>query len=292
MVGDASWVEQVWSAARGSPHFPGWAWFQLAAVIAGGAIVARVTGRDRRLLLAFVVGVLLAGPGAIALGSGAAWVTWWTHGRSGPLPALEIAGFGAIAGLVCGYVLVARATGVARERALDALAPALGAMIAFSRLGCFFAGCDFGAPASVPWALRYPVMTPAFREQLDAGLIGASSLHTLPVHPTQLYEVCVGIVVLVVALSWRAPRREGDRFAVALLLYAAGRFAVDFARGDLPRGGALGLTTTQGFALTVAGMLLAWRAGAYAKSDASAEPAERPLGVDGERVETARGGEE
>lgn len=254
----APFVENVWTAAHAAARFPRWEHFQVVAVVLGGALLVREGGR--RFLAPYLAGIVLAIVGAVALGTGAGLAGWIAGGRSGPAPDVELAGFGAIAGLTLGYVLVSRLRGMAAAPALDALAPSIGAMLAVARLGCFFAGCDFGAPSHVPWALRYPVMTPALRAQIDRGFVASSGTHTLPVHPTQLYEASIGVIVLVVALAWRAPRRAGGRFAVALLLYAAGRFVVDHFRGDLAHGGSLGLTTTQGLAIALAGLIVAWRA--------------------------------
>lgn len=249
-------LEHVWWAAHRATWFPGWFWFQVVAMVVGALLVAR---RDERLVLPYVTGVALAATCAIALGCGAEWLAWLSGGGRGPLPEIEIAGFGAIGGLVFGDVLVARARGFSARRALDVLAAPIGAMIAIARTGCFFAGCDFGKPTHAPWGLAYPTWTPAFRAQFDAGLIDATATRTLPVHPTQLYEVALGLVILVAALVTRAPRRAGDRFTAAMLTYAAGRLGIDVFRGDLAHGGALGLTATQALALATTGAVIAWR---------------------------------
>jgi hypothetical protein len=250
MADGAFWLESVWGAAHAASWFPGWFFFQAVAVALGALCLARAR-EGRPLLVPFFVGTVLAAFGAVALGSSDNYATWVTPGRGRPFPELEVAGFGAIAGLVLGVASMARVRGLSPARALDVLAPSFGVMIAMARLGCFFAGCDFGAPSNVSWALRYPVMTPAFRAQLDAGLVSAGAVHTLPVHPTQLYEACLGIAVLLVAHAWRSPRRSGDRFAAAVGIYALGRVLVDVFRGDLPHGGAFGLTTTQGLAVAL-----------------------------------------
>ena len=254
-----SLVESVWAFAHAASWFPGWVVFQIAAVLLGGALVLREGGH--RLVVPYALGVLLAALGAVALGNGGEWARWLSGPRTGPLPEVEIAGFGALFGLLVGHVAGARTRRVSMARALDALAPSIGIMIAVARVGCFFAGCDFGRPTRVPWALSYPAMTPAFRAQLDAGLVHATASQTLPVHPTQLYEASIGLVVLAATLRMRAPRREGDRFVLAALLYAAGRIVVDVFRGDLARAGTFGLTVTQGLALALIGAVIAWALG-------------------------------
>ena len=239
-------LEQVWWAAHRASSFPGWIWFQAFAIVLGAGLVTR---RDGRLLLPFAAGVALAATGATVLGCGTEWLAWMRSG--GPRPEIEIAGFGAIGGLVLGHVVVARARRHSGRRALDALAAPL------------------GRPSHVAWGLAYPTWTPAFRAQLDAGLIEASATRTLPVHPTQLYEVGLGLAILLAALTSGRPRRAGDRFAAAALTYAAGRMAIDVFRGDLTRSGALGLTAKQALALTMTGAVIAWRFSATSSSSLS-----------------------
>jgi len=259
-----SLVERIWWTAHATSWAPRWELFQLLAIVAGAVVVARA--RDVTLLRAFACGVVSATVGAAALGSGGAWATYLGSGARGPSPELEVAGFGAIGGLVVGYVIAARLGGSRKRNAwvaLDVVAPAIGAMIVLARLGCFFAGCDFGTPSTAPWALRYPAHTPAFRAQLDAGLLGTTDVHTLPVHPTQLYEAMAGVAVIAVTVMW--PRRitatlRGARFGAAIVTYAVARFAIDIVRGDLARG-AFGLTTTQWLSLAmVTTVSVAWSA--------------------------------
>lgn len=223
-------LERVWSVGHQVP----WWCFQLVA-IAVGALVAQ---RPRP----FAVGVVLAALGAVLVANGAESARFILHG--GAPPELEVAGFGALAGLIAGYFVVTRG------REGGALARAVGPMLAVARLGCFFAGCDFGAPAAVPWALRYPHWTPAFAAQLDARLIEASAPMTRAVHPTPLYESMLGVALFFVA-------RRRPSLSLVVSLYAAGRFAIDFCRGDQGRG-AWGLTTSQLIALGALGLVLAW----------------------------------
>lgn len=258
-----SLVERIWAGAHAASWFPSWTLFQIAAVVLGGLLVLREGGH--RLVAPYALGVVFAVFGGVALGSGGAWLAWASGPRTAALPELEIAGFGALSGLIAGHVIGARGRRVTTARALDVLAPSIGIMVAVARAGCFFAGCDFGRPTSVPWALRYPVMTPAFRAEVDAGLIDASAPHTLAVHPTQLYEAAIGVVIVAVTLRMRASARAGDRFLVAVALYAVGRILVDVLRGDLARGGMLGLTVTQALAVALLGLVIAWRSASAAQ---------------------------
>ena len=50
-------------------------------------------------------------------------------------------------------------------RFLDILAPALVLGLAFGRIGCFLNGCCFGAPAELPWAIRFPALSSHSKHQ-------------------------------------------------------------------------------------------------------------------------------
>lgn len=221
-----------------------WEAFPIGAIVVGAVLVPRGSRR------AFGASVLVAILGAVLLGTGPGLVAWLRTGRA---PEIEIAGMGGLAGLVGAYALVTRG------RRLDAIARATAAMISVSRLGCFVAGCDYGAATSSPLAIAYPPHTPAFLAQRLAGLIAPDATSTLPVHPTQLYEVVVGLVALFAARRIESSR-DGDRLAAVLVVYALGRLVVDTMRGDLVRG-ALGLTPTQLLALGLCALVFAWRYG-------------------------------
>jgi phosphatidylglycerol---prolipoprotein diacylglyceryl transferase len=234
-------METLWPLAH--RELPWWS-FQLLAIAVGALVILRAA---RRALPAYGAGVVLAAIGGGLFGCGGAWLRFAISG--GAPPDLEVAGFGALAGLFLGFVLVARRR-MQLAPALDALALAVGPMLTVARLGCFVAGCDFGAPTNVAWALRYPHWTPAFREQLARGLIAEAAPSTLPVHPTQLYEAMLGLALFAVALRCR--RR---RWAAVVALYAAGRFGIDFLRGDLARG-LLWLTASQWLAVATVGLVI------------------------------------
>lgn len=113
----------------------------------------------------------------------------------------------------------------------DAAVPAVALGYAVYRIGCFINGCCFGTVTDVPWATTFGVSSEAFAAQVEAGLIAANALHTLPVHPTQLYHALLGVAAFLVLLRMKADV-PGKRFAAALMLYGAGRFVIQFYRGD------------------------------------------------------------
>ncbi|MEO6419183.1 MAG: prolipoprotein diacylglyceryl transferase family protein [Polyangiaceae bacterium] len=241
-------LERVWFAARLGPWWICWETFQVLAIVAGAALLAR-RSRERAHRWAYVAGIVAAVPGAFALGCGGVFVRWLAAGAIGPHPDVELAGTGALIAFLAAFALACCRSGSALVPAFDAVAPSIAVVLFFSRIGCFIGGCDFGRPSTLPWAMRFPVGTAAFRAQLDAGFIRTGQLLSLPVHPTQLYEAAAGLLLLCVLLG-RPSRRTGGDIAFAVLGYAAARLLIDLARGDLARG-SLGLTSTQEMALAV-----------------------------------------
>jgi phosphatidylglycerol:prolipoprotein diacylglycerol transferase len=117
---------------------------------------------------------------------------------------------------------------------MDILAPPLALGLAFGRLGCFSAGCCYGRPADVPWAVTFT---------------NPDSLAPLyiPLHPTQLYETGAALIIFaILMLTRRAKRFEGQIMWTFFFLYAVARFIIENYRGD-PRGAVWGnlLSTSQ-----------------------------------------------
>ena len=72
--------------------------------------------------------------------------------------------------------------------------------------------------------------------------------HTLPVHPTQLYESFGQTLLFIGLLALRRYRRfDGQIFGVWLICYAFLRSTVELFRGDLERGTLHGLLESRGF---------------------------------------------
>ncbi len=124
-------------------------------------------------------------------------------------------------------------------RSADAASPAIALGQGIGRIGCFAAGCDYGKPANVPWAVT-------FSSEYAHQYVGVP-LH-VPLHPSQLYESLATFVMLVFLLWFYARRRfSGQVFCVYLALYGVIRFALEFYRGDVGRGFVFGgmLSTSQ-----------------------------------------------
>jgi phosphatidylglycerol---prolipoprotein diacylglyceryl transferase len=182
-----------------------------------------------------------------------------------------------------GYLTGAAALAIACERqrlsvkhVADLAVIPLGAALVFARLGCFMAGCDYGKVSSLPWAVRFPAGSPAWRDHVHAGLVPASRALSLPVHPTELYEALLGVLMIAVALVARRRKLEaGWTFAIAAGVYAAGRLLIETVRGDAGRGVYAGLSSGQIFSLLVltaiaARLIWGWRHAAAATPELGA----------------------
>jgi phosphatidylglycerol:prolipoprotein diacylglycerol transferase len=120
----------------------------------------------------------------------------------------------------------------------DAFAPGIALGHAVGRLGCLMAGCCFGRPTSVPWAITFHNPAASLNSDTPLGI---------PLHPTQLYEAGAELVILGVLL-WLERRGRpfpGRTFWSYVLLYAVARFVIEFYRGDLR--GTVGIFSTSQF---------------------------------------------
>ena len=119
----------------------------------------------------------------------------------------------------------------------DAVAPALALGYAIGRVGCFLVGDDYGAPTNAPWAVAFPQGAPpstagnlrAFGVDVPAATPDSA---VLAVHPTQLYETAMTLIILALLLRLR-PRlasTPGQLFAIWLALAGVERFIVEIFR--------------------------------------------------------------
>jgi phosphatidylglycerol:prolipoprotein diacylglycerol transferase len=119
----------------------------------------------------------------------------------------------------------------------DAVGPALALGYAIGRVGCFLVGDDYGGPSSAPWAVAFPQGAPpstagnlrAFGVDVPAGTPDSA---VLAVHPTQLYETGMTLIILAILIRLR-PRlasTPGQLFFVWLSLAGVERFIVEIFR--------------------------------------------------------------
>jgi len=108
----------------------------------------------------------------------------------------------------------------------DVFAPGIALGHVIGRMGCLFAGCCFGRPTDVPWAIT-------FHSEYAAQNVGTTL--NVPLHPTQLYEAGAELLILMFLLLTERKGRPfpGRTFWGYLLLYGVSRFVIEFYRGDI-----------------------------------------------------------
>lgn len=111
-------------------------------------------------------------------------------------------------------------SGLPLLKMMDIFAPSIALGIFITRIGCFLNGCCFGKPSDLPWAVAFPLESPA-------GL----TFPSIRIHPTQLYSSLYGLGIFGLLLFLeRAKRFDGFGFWAFITLYSAARFGVDFLR--------------------------------------------------------------
>ncbi|GEM_PF-594259 len=107
-------------------------------------------------------------------------------------------------------------------RVADATAPGLALGLAVSRLGCWFAGCCYGRPTDLPWAVKF------------------QNPHTLarpfdvPLHPTQIYAFLIGLAIFTAVMQLRKRQTfQGEVMLACFMLISGARMFLDLFRGDV-----------------------------------------------------------
>jgi phosphatidylglycerol:prolipoprotein diacylglycerol transferase len=153
---------------------------------------------------------------------------------------------GFVGALLAGWV-AARRMKLSFPRLADYFGVALPIGHAIGRLGCLAAGCCYGRPTDLPWGIM---------------LWGERR------HPTEVYHAIAN--ALVAFLVWRfglsrvrdGKWKRGSAFLLYVMLYAVGRFTVEFYRGDDRGGFWHGLSPSQLVAIAAfaaAGGAALWR---------------------------------
>ena len=132
------------------------------------------------------------------------------------------AGPAEIAIAVAAGVVYAKHLGLPLRRTADAIAPSLALGSSVVSIGCLEAGCDYGTPTSLPWAVVFS--SPAVVPGTPLGV---------PLHPTQIYSSLVEFV-LFVFLLWllHRPHYDGEILGAWLFLGGLSSFLLTFLRGD------------------------------------------------------------
>ncbi len=118
----------------------------------------------------------------------------------------------------------------------DVVAPLLILGYAIGRVGCFLVGDDYGIPSRLPWAMNFEkglpsTTTHSFEAYYPWVDISGWTAGPLTVHPTQMYETILGLLIF--AFLWKKRTsivRAGSLFFMYLILAGTERFMVEFLR--------------------------------------------------------------
>lgn len=120
---------------------------------------------------------------------------------------------------------------------LDAAAPAMALGYAVGRVGCFLVGDDYGVPTALPWGVRFAEGLPpttAYYLRREFGIeipAGLPDHELIAVHPTQLYETCLALVIWWLGVRWLRRRSFAGAAALGVFaLLALERFGIEFLR--------------------------------------------------------------
>jgi phosphatidylglycerol:prolipoprotein diacylglycerol transferase len=150
---------------------------------------------------------------------------YWRHpGSIFSLETLQAGGvfYGGLLGALAVAAWYLHKTRLPALVAADAFAPAIALGHGIGRLGCFAAGCCWGRPAHLPWAVT-------FSSPVAYNLVGVPL--GVPLHPAQLYESAAEFAIFGF-LYWRfgRPHGRGDIISLYLMLYSTARFLIEFVR--------------------------------------------------------------
>ncbi len=193
----------------------GYALIMLLAV-SSGFLIAKITQRGlalsiwQRLGIGFgaFIGTMFGAKLPFLFESWGAFLsgaTWFSNGKT------------ILTGLVGGYlgVEVAKWALDIRAKTGDSFVVPVAVAIAIGRIGCFYAGCCYGQPTSLPWGVIF------------------SSVDSQLRHPTQLYESIFHLTAAALFL-WLGSRDlfSGNRVKLYLIGYAVYRFFTEWLRPE------------------------------------------------------------
>ena len=123
---------------------------------------------------------------------------------------------GMVAGALAGLWFFKR-RGIDMWAGADLMVPSLAMGVAIGRIGCFLNGCCFGEVCNRPWGVVF-----------SGDSIAGMQFPGVHLHPTQIYEALLGLVVFfLVILIDRRPRFDGFLLWLFVLLLSVYRFLID-----------------------------------------------------------------
>ena len=150
---------------------------------------------------------------------------------------------------------------------LDLALPSVALAQGFGRIGCLLAGCCYGQETDSAFCIVFQN--------------SAYAPNGVPLIPTQIISSALDFLHfgLLILFAKRWKKGEGQVAGLYFALYSAGRFILEFFRGDLERGNVGALSTSQFIAIFafLFGVILFFWAGKHggkAAEEASADTGE------------------
>lgn len=149
---------------------------------------------------------------------------------------------GLLGGMLVGIVLIHKKN-LDGTLYTDALAPCIPLFHVFGRIGCFLSGCCFGIESKIGFVYHHSLIKVA------------NGVRRFPI---QLVEATFNLCLfLLLNHLFQKKKAEGNLLSIYLVLYAVGRFIIEFFRGDFYRGFLFSLSTSQIISLLIlAGVVL------------------------------------
>ncbi len=150
-------------------------------------------------------------------------------------------GFVVYGGLGAGLLTVflwCRAKKLSFGSVADCVIPGVALAQGFGRIGCFMAGCCYGKPTDSFLGVVFPA--------------GGGAPAGIKLLPSQLFSAAGDFILAIILLQFaKKHEKPGLTAALYFLLYAIGRFCVEFTRSDV-RGSVGVLSTSQFIAIPAA----------------------------------------
>ncbi len=210
-----------------------------------GERMAKKTGMDPNHVDTLIIVCLLTG----YLGSKITYVfTVWDQFLANPKAVLGADGwvvYGGILGGILGAWTYCRIKKISFFHYANLLFPSVALAQGFGRIGCFFAGCCYGKETH--------------------GALGITFTHSdyapnnVKLIPTQLISSAGDFILFYILYKiYMDESTRDETMGWYLLLYSAGRFVIEFLRGDSARGFIGALSTSQfiGLFLIAAGIIV------------------------------------
>lgn len=138
---------------------------------------------------------------------------------------------GILGGIAAGYIYC-RLHDMNFWQWFDQIIPCVALAQGFGRIGCFLAGCCYGVETNAWYGVEFPENS-----------LAPSGVSLVPIQLVMAaFDFLLFFLLSRIAKKETAPGQSAGWY---LILYSAGRFAAEYFRGDLIRGGAGGFSTSQ-----------------------------------------------